>query len=160
MNQTVFHILIKLANKKNPERNHFAKHMMIQYKISISHPSILDPASSFLPFGWTQEPIRGAWKVARPPPTPAWEAAPDRTEEMAAKALSLSPQPGFRVNSRSISSRRKLTNSSPMDKNWAPSDNHRISVRIQGRKYNPSIKQQDKRNHKKSLHPDSYMTER
>ena len=60
--------------------------------------------------------------------------APDRTEEIAAKALSLSPQPGFPVNSRSISSRRKLTNSSPMEENWAPIDNHRISVRNQKKK--------------------------
>lgn len=36
--------------------------------------------------------------------------SPDKTEEMAAKALSLSPQPGFSGRSKSVRSRRKLTN--------------------------------------------------
>lgn len=34
--------------------------------------------------------------------------SPDRTKETAANALSLSPQPGFLVSNRSVSSRRKL----------------------------------------------------
>lgn len=40
--------------------------------------------------------------------------SPDSTEETAAKALSLSPQAGFAVSSKSVSSRRKLMNWSPM----------------------------------------------
>lgn len=75
---------------------------------------MLSLVSSFLPSG-QRLPASALGAAEDTHPVQLWGCSPDRTEEIAAKALSLSPQPGFPVNnSKSISSRRKLMSSSPM----------------------------------------------